>query len=116
MGSNPCFDRSKGEDAPSAGGKKHISSSTTAIAKRGIHGGEINSKEGPMKELRPCPECKSTDIVTMSGSGPMGLGSPYWVRCNECGFETEARFDEMDAEAVWNVTAQLKERNSGTLP
>ena len=52
-----------------------------------------------MPEVMPCPECGSTDILTISGH----ISSfRWWVRCCGCGRQGSCCKTEEDAIAAWN--------------
>lgn len=53
-----------------------------------------------MPEVMPCPECGSTDILTISGH----ISSfRWWVRCCGCGRQGSCCKTEEDAISAWNI-------------
>lgn len=53
-----------------------------------------------MPEVMPCPECGSTDILTISGH----ISSfRWWVRCCGCGRQGSCCKTEEDAISAWNA-------------
>ena len=72
----------------------------------------VNDKEGDDNGLKPCPFCGGKAELRQEGFDPRWIPTrndpdsggcpPYYVKCNDCGANTEYRYAYPDAEKLWN--------------